>query len=49
MCCTVSYSYNIKMDMCFLLFQGKFVSASTERDVFSILKLNYLEPWERNC
>jgi DNA polymerase/3'-5' exonuclease PolX len=29
--------------------EGTFLTASSERDVFSILKLAYLEPWERNC
>ena len=29
--------------------QRKFMPARTERDVFSILQLNYQEPWERNC
>ena len=29
--------------------QGKFIPAKSEKEVFSTLKLNYLEPWERNC
>ena len=31
------------------IMQRKFLPAKTERDIFEILKLNYLEPWERNC
>lgn len=33
----------------FDIIQRKFLTAKTERDIFDILKLNYLEPWERNC
>lgn len=29
--------------------EGKFLLATREKDVFSILKLPYREPWERNC
>ena len=36
-------------DECFLALQAKFLKASSEREVFSILKLAYLEPRERNC
>ena len=35
--------------VCFLSLQAKFLKASNEKEVFSILKLAYLEPWERNC
>ena len=41
------------MHTCIITFspftQRKFLPAKTERDIFEILKLNYLEPWERNC